>query len=85
MHLLWYDRKTSLFSSTFGNIDGGLIFVGGETESPAGLFGSALLLAVFEGRDAVLIILTGPPLVRTLLFDAFLRVSQSNGFGFLSF
>ena len=52
----------------------------GETESPAGLFGSTLLLTVFEGRGAVLIILTGLPLVRTLLFDAFLNVFQDNGF-----
>jgi len=65
-------------SSALGYVDSRLVLLSSEAKFPAGLLGSALLLAVLKGRDALGVLLAGGPLVGTLLFDALLRVFNGN-------
>ena len=64
-----------------GNIGGLVVLLSSEAELPAGLLGSALLLAVLEVGDALGVLLTSSPLIWALLFDALLGVSYGNSSG----
>ena len=65
-----------------GNICGLVVLLSSEAKFPAGLLGSALLLAVLEVGEALGVLLTSSPLIWALLFDALLGVLNGNGSGF---
>ena len=65
----------SVGSSALGSVNGSLAALSGKAKSPAGLLGSALLLAVRKSRDALGVLLAGRPLVGALLCDALLGIN----------
>jgi len=64
-------------SCTLCNVCGFLIFLSCQAEFPAGLLGSALILAVLEIGCALRIFLAGSPLSWAFFFNALLRVPKS--------
>lgn len=71
----------TLSVGTLGSVDGSLASLSGETELPAALAASALLVAVLKGRDALGVLHAVSVLSGAFLLNAGDRVTQ----GFLFF
>ena len=73
----FYLSKAIVGGSTLGNIVCSWITLSSQTHFPASFLCTTFLFAILKSGYTFRILLAGSPLIRTVLFNAFLRVDQN--------